>query len=213
MDSEEALYAAVGEELRQGQIRQGLWAKALAEEGYDEQRAKAKYLKLRVRSLRNEIADAEAQERLRVREQQKQQREQAMQGRLHSLEWEFAQLTHLQKSRSRIQFVGFWLAFAVGTATIFLNLNEGGTGVLGRLFLAAMIGLLGGVAGFVLAEVTRWFIPSQRELSKREADLKAQREQLKRAKMTGLQRFNAAAGDMIGIIIVLLCHMAYRALH
>ena len=70
-ETEETLYAAVGEEIRRGEIRQGLWAKALSEEGYDEQRARARYLKLRVRSLRKEIAEAAYHEQVRAREEEK----------------------------------------------------------------------------------------------------------------------------------------------
>jgi len=54
--AEEQLYAHAAEEVASGQIRQGLWAKAIAETGGDETAAKAHYLKLRV-----EIMKAEAE--------------------------------------------------------------------------------------------------------------------------------------------------------
>ena len=54
--AEEQLYAHAAEEVASGQIRQGLWAKALAETGGDVAAAKAQYLKLRV-----EIMKAEAE--------------------------------------------------------------------------------------------------------------------------------------------------------
>ena len=54
--AEEQLYAQAAEEVASGQIRQGLWAKAIAETGGDEAAAKAQYLKLRV-----EIMKAEAE--------------------------------------------------------------------------------------------------------------------------------------------------------
>ena len=54
--AEEQLYAQAAEEVASGQIRQGLWAKAIAETGGDEAAAKAHYLKLRV-----EIMKAEAE--------------------------------------------------------------------------------------------------------------------------------------------------------
>ena len=54
--AEEQLYAQAAEEVSSGQIRQGLWAKAIAETGGDEAAAKAQYLKLRV-----EIMKAEAE--------------------------------------------------------------------------------------------------------------------------------------------------------
>lgn len=54
--AEEQLYALAAEEVACGQIRQGLWAKAIAETGGDDAAAKARYLKLRV-----EIMKAEAE--------------------------------------------------------------------------------------------------------------------------------------------------------
>lgn len=54
--TEEALYAEALREVESGQRRDGLWAKAMADSAMDIQRAQALYLKLRVRSLRDEIA-------------------------------------------------------------------------------------------------------------------------------------------------------------
>ena len=54
--AEEQLYAQAAEEIASGQIRQGLWAKAIAETDGDDAAAKARYLKLRV-----EIMKAEAE--------------------------------------------------------------------------------------------------------------------------------------------------------
>ena len=50
--AEEQLYAQAAEEVASGQIRQGLWAKALAESDGDETAAKGRYLKLRVEIMR-----------------------------------------------------------------------------------------------------------------------------------------------------------------
>jgi hypothetical protein len=52
--AEEQLYAQAAEEVASGQIRQGLWAKALAEADGDETAAKGRYLKLRVEIMRAE---------------------------------------------------------------------------------------------------------------------------------------------------------------
>ena len=46
--AEEQLYAQAAEEVASGQIRQGLWAKAIAETGGDDAAAKAHCLRLRV---------------------------------------------------------------------------------------------------------------------------------------------------------------------
>jgi hypothetical protein len=53
--SEEQLYAIVHQELDQGVKRDGLWAKAVSETSGDERNALAKYIKLRVQSLRDEL--------------------------------------------------------------------------------------------------------------------------------------------------------------
>jgi hypothetical protein len=116
METEEALYAAVGEELRQGNIRQGLWAKALAEEGYDKQKAKARYLKLRVRSLRKEMADAAYQKQARARAHQEQRKAEAIQSGFQQLEWRTLSLSKLQRARGRIRTAWFWPPFVVAFA-------------------------------------------------------------------------------------------------
>lgn len=52
--TEEALYAEALREIESGQRRDGLWAKAMAESNMDQGKAQAKYIKLRVQSLRDE---------------------------------------------------------------------------------------------------------------------------------------------------------------
>ena len=54
--AEEQLYAQAAEEVASGQIRQGLWVKAIAETGGDEAAAKARYLMLRVEIMQAEAA-------------------------------------------------------------------------------------------------------------------------------------------------------------
>ena len=53
--TEEALYAEALREIESGQRRDGIWAKALAESDMDQGRAGAKYIKMRVQSLKDEI--------------------------------------------------------------------------------------------------------------------------------------------------------------
>ena len=52
--AEEQLYAQAAEEVASGQIRQGIWAKAIAETGGDEAAAKAHHLELRVEIIKAE---------------------------------------------------------------------------------------------------------------------------------------------------------------
>lgn len=56
--NDEHYYARAAEEIAGGEVRPGLWAKALAETDYDEPRARARYLKLRVRAMKVEVAEA-----------------------------------------------------------------------------------------------------------------------------------------------------------
>jgi hypothetical protein len=53
---EEAYFEMVGDELRRGIVRNGLWLKAMADSGGDEKRATAAYTRLRVASMRQEAA-------------------------------------------------------------------------------------------------------------------------------------------------------------
>lgn len=55
---EEALYAQAAIEVADGDIRPGLWAKALATTGGGEQRAKARYIGLRVEQLQLQLSAA-----------------------------------------------------------------------------------------------------------------------------------------------------------
>ncbi len=54
--NEEALYAKVHAEIEAGDIRQGLWLKALSDTNGNELQAKSKYAKARVKSLKDEAA-------------------------------------------------------------------------------------------------------------------------------------------------------------
>lgn len=53
--TEEALYAEALREIESGERRDGIWAKALAESDMDQGKAGAKYIRLRVQSLKDEI--------------------------------------------------------------------------------------------------------------------------------------------------------------
>ena len=52
---DEVLYACVATELKDSVLKEGLWTKALADNGWDEQRAKADYVNMRVAQLREEL--------------------------------------------------------------------------------------------------------------------------------------------------------------
>ena len=54
--SDEVLYELVVDELEAGNLRKGLWAKACALEGFDDAKAKASYIKMRVAHLRRDYS-------------------------------------------------------------------------------------------------------------------------------------------------------------
>lgn len=54
--AEERLYALAHDELESGEVRKGLWAKALAESDGDKARAEGRYLKLRVEVMKSEAS-------------------------------------------------------------------------------------------------------------------------------------------------------------
>lgn len=54
--SDEALYAVALREIESGLRRDGIWAQALSECSMDQARAAARYIALRVQSLRDELA-------------------------------------------------------------------------------------------------------------------------------------------------------------
>jgi hypothetical protein len=55
--ADDALYDAVAKEIGAGKIQEGLWARALAESGFDELQTKSRYIVLRVAALKAEIAE------------------------------------------------------------------------------------------------------------------------------------------------------------
>lgn len=58
---EELLYEFVAAELEAGSLRKGLWIKALTETGFDNARARALYIKLRIVSLQDELRESASQ--------------------------------------------------------------------------------------------------------------------------------------------------------
>ena len=53
--TEERLYEVVGQEIKNDDLREGLWVKAFAEAGGDKDKAKARYIDLRIQSLKDEM--------------------------------------------------------------------------------------------------------------------------------------------------------------
>jgi hypothetical protein len=72
--TEEELYGEALREIESGQRRDGIWAKALAESDMDHGKAGARYIKLRVQSLKDEVTLFIAELKLIASEHQKYER-------------------------------------------------------------------------------------------------------------------------------------------
>ena len=62
---EEKLYEQVGQELKAGKKREGIWIKAMAKTGGDLNKAEALYIELRVQAIQDEASLATAQQKLK----------------------------------------------------------------------------------------------------------------------------------------------------
>lgn len=71
--TEEVLYAEALREIESGMCRDGIWAMAMAESDMDKGKAGARYIKLRVQSLKDEIT-LQFKAAMLVEEQEKKQR-------------------------------------------------------------------------------------------------------------------------------------------
>ena len=54
-NSDELLHAAVLREMERGERRDGLWAQALSASNFDKNKATAKYIELRVQSMKDDM--------------------------------------------------------------------------------------------------------------------------------------------------------------
>jgi hypothetical protein len=63
MDSDQKYFDQVAEELAARNLNPGIWARALAESGGDEARARAAYIRLRAQELKGKDAESKKGER------------------------------------------------------------------------------------------------------------------------------------------------------
>ena len=131
--NDEAYYAHAAAEIADGQVRPGLWAKALAETGYDDKLARARYLKLRVRTMKAEVAEG----RRLVREQERAMEQQPAPRRFY-----------------RVLGYDLWFDLTLGFGL--WAINPGGSD--GELFIAAAAVI---IVGIVLRAL-RWLMGYER---------------------------------------------------
>ncbi len=72
------LYAIVAKELAQGIYRDGLWAKSLAEAEFDENKAKALYMRMAVTVISEEVARSQVAEKQQLLIDQKTEKQQLL---------------------------------------------------------------------------------------------------------------------------------------
>src|SRR5262245_22001679 len=180
MADDEPLYEVVAGELARGEVRQGLWVKALASSDYEERKAKAVYIRLRVNSLKQELSDALAQARQRQRARIQYQRNAEHERRLQELDTRVAALAPLAESRNRIRRFAFWAGLAAGVLSAFVahlsapRSNDGAV----DLAMFVLVGSVGGPLGWSVGSVARWLMPSQRRLDREEREIKELRAKL-----------------------------------
>lgn len=96
-------------------------------------------------------------------------------GDIQTLELREARLSQLRKCRLLIRAAGIGLPVVVAAVVGFWSaLNESKAPVMASLLL----GLLAGVVSFVITEIAMWLIPTQRQLHREEAAIKAEREKI-----------------------------------
>jgi hypothetical protein len=62
VSGDEHLYAKVAEELESGTMDKGIWTKALSQNEFDEAKAKADYVEIRVAQMKEALAEQEREE-------------------------------------------------------------------------------------------------------------------------------------------------------
>lgn len=103
--TEEILYAEAVREIHSGLIRDGLWAKALAESKMKPEEAKARYIKLRVRSLEDEARTSITKlKRSATEAARREAANQDVQRKIRSTEHYVQPLT-VPDSRTRLRFI------------------------------------------------------------------------------------------------------------
>lgn len=177
-------YEVVSEEVQNGQIRPGLWAKAIAETSGDQEKAKALYLKLRVLELKAQILETkriqENQQREREDEERERQRIEAENRanqehqeevrRAHELEVKERRLRKFKETRQALQFLSVIFAgpgaMLIG---VFLGLD---------IYKTLILGLLGTVIGFGAVTIALNLLPKQRHYIQEAARIEQERERL-----------------------------------
>lgn len=141
MTSDDLYYRQVEQELREGKFEPGLGAKALAEANGDEGKARALYIRLRVKSLKTEAAAGNR----RAIDHEEQQR-------LSDLTDEAASLDSVARyERKRIVLYGLVIGLIIGGIAAVRGIIEDAPGLFEGLGVVLVCGASGAVLGYILA--------------------------------------------------------------
>ena len=118
--------------------------------------------------------------------------DQKQQNEAIQLAWRAASLSKQQRSRQHIRSVGFWLPFVVAIIWSFayLKLESKDESIIFAFEIAACFGSIAGLLGFLVAEITRWFMPSQWQLQREEKGIEDTRVNLVYAQKSWLGKFD-----------------------
>lgn len=166
-------YKQVEKEIREGKYEEGMRTRAIAEASGDENKARALYIKFRVRSLKREAANLMRKEK-----------EEEEQERLAELNIQLENLSPVARRRKIIRIVGVSGGFGIGIVVgiILIVSLQVPTGIEDLLLEVLSFGGLGACLGYVSADVVRGFMPSQCRLSEIE-------KQKKYLKISPISRF------------------------
>ena len=177
MDNEEELYRIVVEEIERGDIRKGLWGKALSEEENDHDRAKAKYIELRVNTLCNERKEIVNSEKQKDQQGESYQAQQDYIDRVNDIESRLYNIKKLQQIRTEVRILGFILPFIFITIMSYFALSQFET-FPEKLLVSVSFSFFAGTTGFLLVEIYRWCTLSQHDLEQEEKNIEIEKNKI-----------------------------------
>jgi len=161
MKESDDYFKQVEQEIREGKFQEGLRARVIAETDGNEKKARALYIKLRIKSLKAERADA-----IRKAERQKEE------DRLAELDTELENLVPLVRRRKTFRIIGLIVGFTIGMVfgIVFFILN---IIVIENALPILFFGVMGTTClGYFVADIILSFIPSQCHLDEIEKERK-----------------------------------------
>ncbi len=151
MDDETA-YAIVDQEIQQGEFRRGLWTKALALNAYDENRAKAYYVKRRVKEIKADVRHQQSENLKEERESAQLEGKRERKRIAARIGRKKAELIPLERqhARKRLRWLALGTLISAGLSAVVLVTSE----VYNKEFIVAAVlfSVLAGLVAYHVAE-------------------------------------------------------------